>query len=284
MVLIADSGSTKTDWALIDISSNDVICFATDGMNPYSGFDAKSINEQISSSISTNQISKVKSIYFYGSGCVNEDSKTQVQEKLLAWFPNSSCNMKDDLYGAAVAMSGGQPCHIGILGTGSIAAYFDGQSIVQKSTSLGFLISNEGGGADIGAQVIKALVNKALPSDIDKAYDDYPKTQDDILELIYKADNPSQLIAGYSKPLIQFVDSPEVINIISNCFEKYYTWHLSQIIKDVSIPVHFIGSIAFHYSEILKAVLNKHQLILGDVEKKPLQKLISFHQSQQKYE
>lgn len=279
MKLLADSGSTKTDWALIDKSSNDVIRFSTDGMNPYSGFDSKSIKDGIVTILDEKYISNITELHFYGSGCTNATSVAQVRDNLEDWFPHSAHHIYEDLLGAAIAMSGNQPCHIGILGTGSIAAHFDGNQLTNKSKSMGYLISNEGSGSDIGKEMIKSLVNNRLPNHIVDAYQNYPTTRDNLLQSLYDKDNPSQLIASYCTPLVAFTDEPTIRSIVADSFTDYIKWHLEAIIDDPSMPVHFCGSIAYYFRDILAEALEKHHLKMGEIAQKPLPKLIEYHQS-----
>lgn len=278
MILIADSGSTKTDWALIDLSNDIIQSCETSGMNPYSGYDSKSINDKLVENFG-NLTLQVSQLQFYGSGCTNETSISMVNADLAAWFPSAHVVVSEDLLGAALAVSDMVPSYVCILGTGSIASFFDSEKISAKSKSLGYLINNEGSGYDIGKRVIKHIVNGKLPDTVLSDYREMPTDRDRILTHIYETENPSKTIAKYAKPLEKWQDLDVVRKIITSSIEDFILWQLEPILIEKKYPVHFIGSIAFHFKDILNEVLSNHGIQMGNVEKKSIHKLIAFHQS-----
>lgn len=280
MILIADSGSTKTDWRLID-DEKKIHQFATQGLNPY--FQSK---EEIADILRSelipqfkSEISNLKSqIYFYGAGCEADSKKELIREALLLVFPQSVIEVNSDMIGAARAMCGSNPGIAAILGTGSNTCYYDGTKSVENVASLGFILGDEGSGAHIGKTFIQAYLNKEMPEELSKRfYERFKLSLSDILDAVYKKPMPNRFLASFSKFIYQNLKEQFVIDLVANCFEQFFDKHICKYKKHKEVKLSCVGSVAFYYSNILRAVATKKGVNIDKIIETPIAGLTLYH-------
>lgn len=280
MILIADSGSTKTDWRLID-DTKKIHQFATQGLNPY--FQTSSeISEILRSELLpqfTSQISNLTSqIYFYGAGCEADSKKEVIREALLLVFPSSIIEVNSDMLGAARAMCGSDPGIAAILGTGSNTCYYDGNKSVENVASLGFILGDEGSGGHIGKTFIQAYLNKEMPEELSKRfYERFKLSLSDILDAVYKKPMPNRFLASFSKFIYQNLKEQFVIDLVANCFEQFFDKHICKYKKHKEVKLSCVGSVAFYYSNILRAVAAKKGVNIDKIIETPIAGLTLYH-------
>ncbi|MBF8965354.1 hypothetical protein I0P70_19050 [Pontibacter sp. FD36] len=278
MILIADSGSTKTDWRVID-ADNEYEQVNTTGINPqyldtdkiYSIFETELLPQLKEKNISA--------IYYYGAGCSSPERNKRVEDALSRAFPNVPNYVDHDLLAAARALCGHKPGIACILGTGSNSCLYDGKNIIDNVTSLGFLMGDEGSGAYLGKLLIKAYMYRELPEELATSLKNrYNLTKDGILDAVYGSDIPSQYLATFAKFMYEKRKSPVIKEMIYENFEEFFERHVSKYEGFGELPVNFVGSIAFHFSDTLKLVAKKYGCHIGVIISSPSEGLIKYHQ------
>ena len=275
-ILIADSGGTKTDWRLLD--QGFVHQFITDGFNPYSRPKSKFV-DQIKLHLGQ-RFYGIKKLFFYGAG-LNGDQilnalHTQLQNELN--IPNVF--LESDLLAAARASclhSEGITC---ILGTGSNSGYYDGQVIAHQIPSLGYILGDEGSGATLGKELLKMVVRGDLNEDLfDRFSTRFAIGLEEILNKVYRSESPTEFLSSFSKFIFQNQKDPQMYNLVYVTFKTFFDSVLMKY-KDVSIkPIHFTGSVAFYYSNILRQLGNDLGLSIRTITESPIAGLTLFHES-----
>jgi len=280
MILIADSGSTKAEWIILPDEGNSETVF-TSGINPFYQ-DPRQIVLQLQHEFTPVQ-KKFDAIYFYGAGCINHDKEEIVREALLQVFEATEIFIGSDLLAAARSLCQDQPGIACILGTGSNSCYYNGHEIIDHVSPLGFILGDEGSGAVLGKKLLSDILKNQLPPNlIHDFYESYKTTTAEILENVYKQPFPSRYLAGYTIFLSKNIHIPEIENIVIAGFQDFIRRNLKQYPKVNLLPVHFTGSIAFHFESQLRKVLEEQKLILGKIEQAPMSGLISYHQRKSK--
>jgi glucosamine kinase len=280
MILIADSGSTKTDWRLID-DNKKIHQFATQGINPYfqtSSEIALILKNELTIQFNSEFQNKKVTIYFYGAGCEADSKKEIIREALLLVFPLSSIEINSDMIGAARAMCGSNPGIAAILGTGSNTCYYDGNKSVENVASLGYILGDEGSGAHIGKTFIQAYLNKEMPEDLTKRFQErFKLSLWDILDAVYKKPMPNRFLASFSKFIYQNLKEQFVIDLVANCFEQFFDKHICKYEKHKELKLNCVGSVAFYYSNILRAVATNKGVQIDKIIETPIAGLTLYH-------
>lgn len=277
MKLIADSGSTKTDWRLIK-ADNSFEQTTTVGLNPY----YISV-QQIQSVISKDELllknsAEVKLIYFYGSGCSSEEKKRVIITTLSNIFKNAEIEVQHDLLGVARALCGREAGIAAILGTGSNSCEYDGKQIVANIPSLGFILGDEGSGAHLGKELLRAFAYGELPEDLKNKFDFRYKTSiSEILENTLQKPMANRYTAGFAKFLFHNINHPFISNIVINCFTEFFDRHICKYRSHKNVPLHFVGSIAYYFGDRLRYVAEEKGIVLGNILEKPIAALTLYH-------
>lgn len=280
MILIADSGSTKTDWRLIN-DEKKIHPYTTIGLNPY--FQT---TEQISEEIRKDLVSRMPAeavesdldIYFYGAGCSNISMCKVVEKALKNNFSDANIEVNHDLLAAARALCGNEEGIAAIMGTGSNSCYYDGKRIVENMPSLGYLLGDEGSGAHIGKKFITAYLSEELPKAISTDfYDTYKLNKGDIFEHVYRKPLPNKFLASFSKYIHQNIQNQYLSDLVKNCFRQFFDKHICKYSKHKSVPFYCVGSVGFYYNDILKSVASEKGVKVGKITEFPIEELVQFH-------
>lgn len=277
LILIADSGSTKTEWCLLDGNKKKLI--NTQGLSPYflTGIQVKAILEK-------ELLPKLKNvspadIFFYGTGCSNPNNVKLIKDALKAVFKNSKIAVDHDLMGAAKALCGHEKGIACILGTGSNSCYYNGKKIVKNSPGLGYVLGDEGSGAYLGKKVIQYfLYNTFEPDLMDRFNAKFNTNSIEILDAVYKQPLPNRYLANFAVFLKENRGHYMIENIIEDGFNDFFFNHIYKYRESWTMPINFIGSIAYGFKDVLKDMCNSYELQLGKVLKNPMEGLIKYHQ------
>ena len=276
MILIADSGTTKTEWCLIDGSGTNEKMI-TSGINPFYQ-DSENIASILRNEFSVAQ--RLEAVYFYGTGCINEEKQNVVKAGLTQVLDAGEYFFGSDLLGATYSLCQDQPGIACILGTGSNSCYYNGSEIVANVSPLGFILGDEGSGGVLGKKLISDLLKKQLPQPlIDDFFTTYKTTYAEILENVYKKPFPSRYLANFTKFLSKNIEYPEIQYIVLDGFREFVKRNLLQYPDIEKLPIHFTGSIAFHFEAQLRNVIEGQHLKLGRIERSPMEGLIQYHQN-----
>lgn len=276
MILTADSGSTKTDWKLT-IDEGKEVLFSTQGINPFhmseSTVEGIIVNELLPLLKKDAEISTIKEIHFYGAGCT--PAKIPVMERILKeLFPAADViEVASDLLGAAKALCGDEEGIACILGTGANSCYYDGKTIVENVSPMGFILGDEGSGAVIGKTFINELY-KGLHGDFIPVFEkETGLCQADIIQKVYREPLPNRFLASLSVFINTHKDEqPWIKDMIVECFRNFFRKNIAHYNRR-DLPVNFVGSIAFHYSEQLIESANLEGFRIGRILKSPLSAL-----------
>ncbi len=274
--LIADSGSTKAEWCLLN--GNTKKTFLTQGLSPY--FLSA---EQITHIIERELQPRLKNIepdeiYFYGTGCSNAENIRLVKKAIQKIFVEAKIAVDHDLMGAARALCGNKKGVACILGTGSNSCYYNGKKIIKNSPGLGYVLGDEGSGAYLGKKVIQYFLYNTFDADLmDRFRAKFNTNSDEILAAVYKKPLPNRYLASYAIFLAENRGHYMIENIIEDGFNDFFFNHIYKYRESWTLPLHFTGSIAWGFRDVLKEMCNTYELQLGKVIKKPIDGLIAFH-------
>lgn len=280
MILVADGGSTKTEWKIISegIPSESII---TSGLNPFflTGQEIYFHLKKELGSLSGKSFSKV---FFYGTGCnsvLKENIIRGAIEKLLS---PRDIFVGSDLLGAARSLCQDAPGIACIIGTGSNSCYYDGSAIVSNVSPLGYILGDEGGGAVIGRKLVSAVLKKQVPAKvIDRFFETYKLTPAEILENVYMKPFPNRFLGQFARFISSNIDIPELQDIITSSFDEFIKRNVLQYPEAKILPVNFTGSIAYHFRPFLVDLLNKNNLKTGIITSSPIEELIKYHLTNQ---
>jgi glucosamine kinase len=278
--LIADSGSSKTDWRLIS-SDGSIQQARTIGLNPFYQ-NQDSIEVELRTNLLPNITSDIAEIYFYGTGCAGTEACGIVRSALQSVFDKATTiEVESDMLGAARGLCGHEVGIACILGTGANNCLYDGQKIIAQIPSLGFWLGDEGSGAYLGKILVTKYLHEDLPMDLlEKFTKRYIITRLDVLENAYKKPFPNRYFAGFSKFLFDNRQHPAAYQIIYDAFGLFFDKYICKHPDFQSYKVHFTGSVAFYYNDILRRVASQKGVTLRNIMETPIAGLTLYHQQQ----
>lgn len=273
--LIADSGSTKTDWCVCH--QNEVLqCIQTQGINPVhqSSEALESVIREMASQLTDAE--SIGRIHFYGAGCHSPKMQSVVSNALqtvLLHCRLQEVKIDSDLVGAAQALCQGEAGIACILGTGSNSCEFDGKHIVSNTPSLGYILGDEGSGASLGRTLVSDWLKGQLPKSLcDAFFEEYHFTQNDIIEQIYRKPLANRFLASLTPFLHKFRTEPSIHQLLVEEFTRFFRRNV--LAYDTTLPIHFVGSIAHYFSEELTEAAQSFNLTIGRISRTPMEGLI----------
>lgn len=279
MKLLVDSGSTKADWIAIDDAGKVLFTTQSLGVNPeVLGKDEIVSRLDDRFDISHNKKS-VTHLYFYGAGCGTERMRSFLAAIFKDYFPNANISVNEDTYAAVYATTPkNEKAVVCILGTGSNCSYFDGKELHQKVQSLGYIAMDDCSGNRFGRELIRSYYFGKMPQHLAEQFEKVHNLDPDVIKHnLYKEPNPNAYLATFAKFLIQHKDDAFCKKLIYAAMEDFVELYIKQYDEHKTVPVHFIGSIAFYLREELKEVLEKHNIKIGNVLRRPIDGLIAYH-------
>ncbi len=282
MILLADSGSTKTEWVLLD--GNTVKAkFFTAGLNPYfvdSEFVTAEVKKHFPSEIDSG---KVEEIYFYGAGCSSAGRCEVIRSGLAAIFDNAAVNVNHDIYGAAVALFGNNPGIAMILGTGSNSCVYNGSEITANIPALGYILGDEGSGAFFGLQLVKDYLNNEMPAQIrEKFAEKYPLTREEIIDSVYKKPFPNRFLASFAPFLSEYKTDEYIKKMVSEGFELFFKRHILPYDNAHGYSLGCVGSVGYFLADILEETSKKFNFDKIRIIRSPMDGLVDFFTKKQK--
>lgn len=277
MILIAESGSTKTDWRLL---GENIESFETIGLNPYF-VNADQIFEEIFPHfLSLSQI-HIDEIHFYGTGITDESKSAIVKEGILrALGYNTEIFTYSDVVAAAKALFGKSAGIACILGTGSNSCFWEDQKIAFQILPLGFWLGDEGSGGHLGKLLMLDYLHKEMPLNIRQKFEEKYGQMDriEVLTKAYKQDKPNKYFASFSYFLYEHSNEPYCEALIRKSLNQFLEKYLLKYPNSKTTSIGFVGSVAFYYSDILKQICSENQISISKIIEKPIDELVKFHQ------
>lgn len=283
MIVIVDCGSSKTNWCFLD-SDGTAITSVTGGMNALlltSEEMSRRIAEELVPVVTERQL-RPDAIYFYGAGCVSEQVCASVKEALLAHFECGYVEVASDLLAAARALCGTTPGIACILGTGSNSCLYDGDTIVDNVSPLGFILGDEGSGAVIGRQFVGDVLKKQLPPEVcDDFYGTFGLGRLDIIAKVYKQPQPNRFLASFMPFIHAHLSCPQVRRLVKDSFMSFFRRNVLAYPGHDVLRVNFVGSVAYFFSDILEEAAGESGCTPGIVIREPMERLVEYHLSRQ---
>jgi N-acetylglucosamine kinase-like BadF-type ATPase len=277
MILIADSGSTKCDWLLVD-KDESFYHFNTIGFNPYFHdqlFISSVLNQHKELSESSPYI---KNIFFYGAGCSSGELNVVVNEALKSVFINAHVHVEHDMVAAAYATYSGQPCISCILGTGSNSCFFDGNEVSEKLPALGYILGDEGSGSYYGKKLLTMFLYNQLPEHLARELKkEYYLSKDVIVENVYMKPHANVYLASFMKFLSQHKNDNFVREMVYEGMFHFLRNHVCCFYQYKEVPVHFVGSVAWHFQDVLYQAAEDIGIRVGKIVRKPIENLAKYH-------
>ena len=279
MIFIIESGSTKSDWVLIDGKSNQSF-FSTIGFNPYF-HTAEIIESEIKENLDLVAVAdSIKSIYFYGAGCSSVELNKIVHAGLSRVFHSAEIIVEHDLTACAYSTYQGSPAISCIIGTGSNSCYFDGETVSEVVPALGYILGDEGSGSYFGKKLLSSYLYHKLPSHI---AEDFEKTfhlsKDNIVENVYKKPNANVYIASFMPFIAKHREENFFKVMVEEGMRNFMEVHVCCYPNYKEVPVHFVGSIAQIFDREVEKAANSLGIKIGQIIQKPIQGLVSYHQN-----
>lgn len=277
MILIADSGSTKTNWRFI--SSESVIQQAqTAGFNPYHNSEDV-LRKELMDFLMPQLKGNVQQVFYYGAGCSSKENIDKVSGVIKYTFPDAYVEINNDLLAAARALCGHDKGIACILGTGANSCLYDGKKIVENAPTLGYILGDEGSGAYLGKQLLVAFVRNELPPEImERLIKRFEISKEIILANVYQGNSPAIYMASFSKFIFQNLKTPELYHMVYEGLELFFKNNIMKYEGYKELPVHFTGSVAFYYSNILRQVAADLQVNVRNITEDPIAGLALYHQ------
>ena len=277
MILLADSGSTKTDWGLVE-NGKLVKRLRTSGMNPFQ-MSEEAITEEIKTHLVPELPGTVlDEVHFYGAGCTKE--KQPIVERALRanLTINGECEVASDMLGAARGICGHKPGIACILGTGSNSCSYDGKNLVKNVSPLGFILGDEGSGAVLGKLLVGDVLKNQMPEAITKRFfEKYKLTSAEIIDRVYRQPKPNTLLASFVPFLEENIDEPKIYNLVKESFRSFLRRNVMQYDGWQTLPIGFNGSIAKIYKKPLLEALEEEGMHLGRIIQAPMEAMVEYH-------
>ena len=279
MILVVDSGSTKTDWIALDANGKEIFSTQTLGLNPQM-LSNEILNERIKNNFdiykNRNLVSK---LFFYGAGCGVDSTQHRILKIFKSIFQNSDFDIKEDTYAAVFsAVDKGVPSIVNIIGTGSNCSYYDGENVIQKVQSLGYVLMDYASGNYYGKYLIRAYYFNKMPEYLREEFaESYDLTPNTIKNKLYREENPNTYLASFARFLIDNKSNEYFKEIIFKGLERFIDYQILQYDNFSNVDIHYVGSIAFYLREEITKIGKKYNLKTGKFIQRPITGLVDYH-------
>ena len=279
MILVVDSGSTKTDWIALDNEGEEIFSTQTLGLNPQM-LSNEILNERIKNNFDIYKNRKlVNNLFFYGAGCGVKDTQNRILKVFKSIFVNSEFDIKEDTYAAVYsAVDEGVPSIVNIIGTGSNCSYYDGKNVIQKVQSLGYVLMDYASGNYYGKYLIRAYYFNKMPEYLrDEFSNNYDLSPNSIKNKLYREENPNTYLAGFARFLIENKSNEYFKEIIFKGLERFIDYQILQYDDFSKVDIHYVGSIAYYLKDEITKIGKKYNLKTGKFIQRPIIGLVDYH-------
>mgnify|MGYP002784887344 CR=1 FL=1 len=281
MILIVDSGATKSDWIALDDEGNKLFMTQTLGLSP-EVLTREIIDERLANNFELYKHRKeVSQLYFYGAGCGTQRMRNFLKDIFQNYFTSAKISVKEDTYAAIYAtVQPDEHAIVCILGTGSNCSYWDGIELFQKVTSLGYILMDDCSGNYFGRQLLREYYYHKIPKKLAAKFaQEYDLDADVIKNHLYKQPNPNTYLATFAKFVIQNKNEEYCQKLIRKGMQLFIDNSVKQFEQAPKVPVHFIGSIAYYLQDELRAIMKENGLTVGTVLRRPIDGLVEYHKN-----
>lgn len=276
MILIADSGSSNTNWCLIE-EDKELQQVQTIGFNPFYQSEQQ-LDKEVKDTLLPQINNSVSHIFYYGTGCSTDANKKIVKDVLAKYFEAAEIDVWHDLLASARALCGNSAGVACIMGTGINSCFYDGENITENVTSLGYVLGDEGSGAYLGKTLVADLLRMDVPEHIKEMFEArYELDRDTILEKVYQEEAPSRFLATFTRFIHDNIKESYCHDLVYRSFVAFFEKNILKYKACSTHPVHFTGSIAYYFSDILNEVASEKGITIGKIVKSPLIDLTLYH-------
>jgi len=278
-LLLVESGSTKTDWCLLQ-KGKKTVHFKTSGINPNLQRPAD-IELLLANELQWNSKKHhADAIAYYGAGTGSDAKKKELQGILRKFFGIKQVDVQCDMTAAARALCGDKKGVVSILGTGSNSCYYNGKKIAEKLPSLGYIAGDEGSGNYIGKRVLQYYAYNTFDAELKMAFEQlYGNDLPAIIHKLYHEPFPNRYLATFVALLVQNRGHFMVENIIEDSLNEFFRHHILKYRQSWKLPLYFTGSVAYEFEDVLSQLCHQYELELGKIEKSPIDSLVKYHKN-----
>ncbi|TDO23070.1 N-acetylglucosamine kinase [Pedobacter duraquae] len=279
MIVIADGGSTKTNWCLINEAGRKIL-FNTEGYNPYFSSTAYIIDSLKIGLPDHLETEKLTEVYYYGAGCSTDAKRKIVADAMQVTFPNAKIFIGHDLLASCRALLGDEPGFAAILGTGTNSCLYDGKDISLNIDSLGYFLGDEGSGCYIGKRILSDYMKGYMPKGLRESfYDNYALTNEDIFDNIYNKPLPNRFCASFSKFLYDYKDNYEdyAFSTVDFAFSAFFENLVTHYPNYKDYKLNCVGSVGYSFRDILSVVADRYEMGIGKIIRSPIDDLVNYH-------
>lgn len=276
MILVADSGSSSSDW-MLNMPDSKPLFFKTKGLNPFfvSEKEIEKVMKDVPEIIT--YIDEIKEVYFFGAGSITPDRREIVSNALTSFFPNAFISVESDLLGAAFGTCGTSPGLICTLGTGSDVSFYDGEELQPSVHGIGYVLGDEGSGAWFGKRLITSYLYGLMPKDLEKKFaEKYRITKDIVIKNVYQKDRPNSYLASFALFMEENITHSFIDKLLTDGFDEFVRTNIMTYPKYWEYKCNFVGGIAYSFDLQLQAVCKLHGVQVGTILKSPIAEIFEY--------
>ncbi len=276
MILIADSGGSKLDWRLVNRQGK-IKQAQGSGFNPYYQ-PIEDLHQHVQTVLKPVVDEEVTKIFFYGTGVSSEKNQQLIKSTLLEYFPGAQVDIEWDLLAAARALCGREPGIACIMGTGSNSCLYNGSKISYMVANLGWILADEGSGVYIGKKLLFEYLREKMPKEIAARFGErYPLSREEFLERVYQQERPGAFLASFTRFLSDNIKDSYCHGVVYSCFSDFFSEVVMRYPDYQKYSVHFTGSVAYYFSDILRTVARDKEVTLKNITDSPIAGLTLYH-------
>ena len=281
MILIADGGSTKCDWILLNNEGEQIFKTRSKGLNP-AVFMESVLEERLAENPELAEVKDtIERVHFYGAGCGTPTPRELLKDIIANYFTNADEVMVMEDTVAAVHAATTEPGIVCILGTGSNSCYYDGENITQVVPSLGYILMDEASGNYFGKRLIRDYYYKRMPPEIAEKFEEKFNLDSDVIKQnLYRKENPNTYLAHFAEFIFTNERNGYFYKLLHEGLSDFVHSRVMSYPQVNSVPVHFIGTIAFFSEDIIKAVLQPYGIKVGNIVRRPIDALIEYYRKE----
>lgn len=276
MILVADSGSSSSDW-MLNVPDGPPLMFKTKGLNPF--FVSEKEIERVMKDVTViiPYIEEIREVYFFGAGCITPDRREIVSNALSNMFPSAFISVESDLLGAAYATCGNQKGVVCTLGTGSDISFYDGEDLMPSLHGNGYVLGDEGSGSWFGKRLITSYLYGTMPRDLAKIFGEkYRLTKDIVIKNVYQKDRPNTYLASFAPFLLEYRTHPFVDKLLTDGFDEFVRTNIMTYPNFWEHKCNFVGHISYNFDLHLRNVCGLHGIQVGKILASPIEDIFHY--------
>ncbi len=278
MIAVVYSGSRFADWKLAE-KGKIISEFKTPGINPFFN-DENHITQFLNKNVQLiNNAEKINWVYFFGAGASSQERQAIITNAMKSFFRFSKVVVDHDLKAAALAACGDEPGILGIMGSGSNAAYFDGKKVIENNFGLGYILGDEGSANWLGRRLLKSYLNDLMPEEfVEKYKKKYDLDRAQILDKVYRQPQPALFLSSFADFLMENKNDVFVKKLVTEGFDIYFKTYILPLKKQYpDVPVHMVGTVAAGFQDYLNETAKNNNLTISSVIKEPIYNLLKYY-------